>query len=77
MTGLAAVRPEGDAHVERVAGGRRSTARRVLHASHLRPHREERAAAEIELIVKLDAEPNDASACTDPRVPAHARRAQR
>ena len=38
---------------------------------------EERAAVEIELMVKLEAEPNDASACTDPGVPAHARRAQR
>ena len=57
------------------AEGRQRAACYMRHISALTE--EERAAAEIELIVKLDAEPNDASACTDPGVPAHAPRAQR
>ena len=39
MAGLAAVCPEGDAYVERVAGGRASRACRLVHPSHLRSHR--------------------------------------
>jgi hypothetical protein len=57
------------------ADGRQRGASFTRHVSALTE--EERAAAEIELMVKLDAEPNDARACTDPGVPAHARRVQR
>jgi len=39
MAGLAAVCPEGDAHVERVAGGRRSPACRVVRLLHHRLRR--------------------------------------
>jgi hypothetical protein len=52
--------------------------RAACYTRHISALTEEgRAAAEIELMVKLDAEPNDASARPDPGVPAQARRAQR
>jgi hypothetical protein len=57
------------------ADGRQRAASYTRHLSALTE--EERAAAEIELMLKLDAEPNDASACPDPGVAAQARRAQR
>jgi len=49
------------------ADGRQCAASYARYISALTE--EERAAAEIELIVKLDGQPNDASACTDPGVP--------
>jgi hypothetical protein len=57
------------------ADGRQRAASYTRHISALTE--EERAAAEIELSVKHDVEPNDVSAWTDPGVSAHARRAQR
>jgi len=65
MAGLATVCPEGDSYVERVAGGERRE-RAASYSYYMCASPRRIAAAELELIVKLGDEANDARACSCP-----------